>query len=257
MSRQRSPSYPSVSLEEALSRVGQLYDANHLSPIDRDAAAMDLGYNGLTGSSGKMIANLGHYGLIEKTSKGGIKVSQLALDILHEPTVGAREAAIGQAAHKPALFAELQEEFPHRASENALHNYLSKRGFAKVAIPLAIRSYLDTRSFLEKESASKSHDASQENPSESMRSQHSGGAPRPYADLKPAGEPAPPSKSKEVQLMDGERVVFADEAAPAQYLKLVVSGEVDKNLIDALEDYVKRQKKRLGVTDGEAKADHS
>jgi hypothetical protein len=45
--------------------------------------------------------------------------------------------------------------------------------------------------------------------------------------------------------MDGERVVFTEESNPQNYLKLVASGEVDETMLEALEDYVKRQKKRL------------
>jgi hypothetical protein len=39
--------------------------------------------------------------------------------------------------------------------------------------------------------------------------------------------------------------VFTEETNPQNYLKLCVSGEVDETMLDALEDYVKRQKKRL------------
>ena len=42
--------------------------------------------------------------------------------------------------------------------------------------------------------------------------------------------------------MIGERVV----SNPQQYVKLIVSGDVDEMLLDALRDYVKRQKKRFG-----------
>jgi hypothetical protein len=45
--------------------------------------------------------------------------------------------------------------------------------------------------------------------------------------------------------MDGERVVFTEETNPQNYLKLVASGDVDETMLEALEDYVKRQKKRL------------
>jgi hypothetical protein len=44
-----------------------------------------------------------------------------------------------------------------------------------------------------------------------------------------------------------KRVVFAEEANPQNYLKLIASGNVDETLLEALEDYVKRQKKRLGL----------
>lgn len=39
--------------------------------------------------------------------------------------------------------------------------------------------------------------------------------------------------------------MFTEESNPTQYVKLVASGEVDGTLLEALEDYVKRQKKRL------------
>lgn len=48
--------------------------------------------------------------------------------------------------------------------------------------------------------------------------------------------------------MEGERVVFTEEADPQRYIKLVASGDVDETLLDALTDYVKRQRKRLGLT---------
>jgi hypothetical protein len=50
--------------------------------------------------------------------------------------------------------------------------------------------------------------------------------------------------------MAGERIVFTEETNPQQYVKLVASGEVDETLLDALQDYVKRQKKRLGLGHG-------
>ncbi len=45
--------------------------------------------------------------------------------------------------------------------------------------------------------------------------------------------------------MSGERIVFVEESGPAQYLKLIANGELDETMLEALEDYIKRQKKRL------------
>ena len=45
-----------------------------------------------------------------------------------------------------------------------------------------------------------------------------------------------------------ERVIFAEESTPQQYLRLVASGNIDAFLLDALDDYVKRQRKRLQAT---------
>ena len=47
--------------------------------------------------------------------------------------------------------------------------------------------------------------------------------------------------------MDGERVVLTEETNPQTYLKLIARGEVDETMLDALQDYVKRQKRRLGI----------
>jgi hypothetical protein len=63
---------------------------------------------------------------------------------------------------------------------------------------------------------------------------------------KPPGAPQPQPQGK-VKLMDGERVVFTEESNPQNYLKLVASGEVDETMLEALEGYVKRQKKRLST----------
>ena len=49
--------------------------------------------------------------------------------------------------------------------------------------------------------------------------------------------------------MSGERVVFVEESGPAQYLKLVANGDLDETMLEALEDYVKHQKKRLANTE--------
>jgi hypothetical protein len=45
--------------------------------------------------------------------------------------------------------------------------------------------------------------------------------------------------------MESEHVVFTEETDPQNYVKLVASGAVDDSLLEALEDYVKRQRKRL------------
>jgi hypothetical protein len=54
--------------------------------------------------------------------------------------------------------------------------------------------------------------------------------------------------------LDRRRIVFTEETNPQNYLKLVASGEVDETMLEALEDYVKRQKRRLGVTAAQAAA---
>lgn len=56
--------------------------------------------------------------------------------------------------------------------------------------------------------------------------------------------------------MEGERVVFAEESSASRHVKVVASGDMDETLLDALQDYVNRQRKRLGLPVA-AKDDHA
>lgn len=47
-----------------------------------------------------------------------------------------------------------------------------------------------------------------------------------------------------------ERLVFAEERAPTHYLKVIVSGQIDETLLDALESFAKRQRKRIAKAEG-------
>jgi len=57
-----------------------------------------------------------------------------------------------------------------------------------------------------------------------------------------ATQPTHPAK---VRVTENERVVFVEEGEPNQYLKVVASGELDEIMLDALSDYINRQKRRL------------
>jgi hypothetical protein len=46
----------------------------------------------------------------------------------------------------------------------------------------------------------------------------------------------------------GRLIVFTEESNPRNYLNPIASGDVDETMLEALEDYVKRQKKRLGAS---------
>ena len=50
---------------------------------------------------------------------------------------------------------------------------------------------------------------------------------------------------RDFPLQAGERVVFSEEGARASAVKLVVAGEIDVDMIEAVEDYLRRQKRRL------------
>lgn len=158
MSRMRSPGYPGISLEQAIDLVAKLHSKNRTNIIDRESAAKDMGYTGLTGRSLMLLGALAQFGLVGRAGKGDLKVTQTAVDILHGIEPSDRLKALREAGTAPKLFKELFERFPAGVpSDNAIRSYLIQQGFADVAIGPAIKSFLETNRFLEEATVSESH----------------------------------------------------------------------------------------------------
>lgn len=246
MSRIRSPGYPGIPLSKAIDIVEKLYSKVRTNTLDREAAVKDLGYSGLTGQSSKILSDLSHFNLIEKAGKGGVRVTDLAASILHPHSAAERAQALREAAYSPELFSQFKANWPDGfVSENALRTWLMRSGFSSVSIHPIIRSYMDTYSFLQQENAIESYDG--RGPTGPSSTDGADTGPRiQLPAVRPENFPpveAPPSSG--VKIVSGERVVFVEESGPDQYLKLVAAGQMDESLLEALEDYVKRQKKRL------------
>lgn len=153
MTRSRSPGYPNMSLPKALERVKKVFDADRQNPIDRDSAARHIGYGGLSGAADKALASLMHYGLLERVGKGEVKVSQLAVDLLHPEPGADRRASLREAADNPSLFHQLNERFDTTPSAETLRSFLKRESFLERAIDPVISAYLETCSFLKQEGA--------------------------------------------------------------------------------------------------------
>lgn len=167
--RMKSPSYPSMSLEEAIESTEKLFRAARSNPVDRAVAAQAMGYTGLTGRSGKVLSNLSQFGLIEKAGKNEVKVSRRALEIFHPDSPADKAAAIVQAAYEPELFAELRDRgWAETLHEGAIRSYLFKNHFTDVAIPPAIRAFVDTCRFAQQFLENESHRSSPPSVKESL-----------------------------------------------------------------------------------------
>lgn len=164
MPRVRSPNYPSASLPEAVVIASKIYDVNRTNPIDREAAAKEAGYSGLTGRSSKILATLNQYGLTEKAGKGGIRVTKRAVDILHPESDESRRKALSEAGSGPELFQQLRAHFVDGPpSESTLKGWLMRKEFADVAIGPAANSFLETYRYLQQERAIESHGSGVDN----------------------------------------------------------------------------------------------
>lgn len=214
MARSNSPGYPNMSLPKAISAVRKIFEADRRNPIDRITAAKHIGYSGQSGASDKALGSLSHYGLTEKTGKGELRVSQLAVDIIHpDPTNPGSEArAVWQAGMSPVVFKELRSRFPGHVSEESLRSYLVREGFNNIAIPPVMSAFFETFRFLEQYKDFESGGKGSEKDGESGHSSENGAdemddtetleRPASGAQAKPPAPPAPPQVPSTLNRID-------------------------------------------------------
>jgi hypothetical protein len=141
--KSRSPNYPALSLQQALDLAGKLWAAEKRTAVSNDSAASAFGFKALSGPARVAIGALRQYGLIERTERGHVKLTDLAIHALHG-TPKEREDALVAAATKPDLFNELLQT--HReASEDAIRRHLlTKKGFADDGARKAAKAFRET-----------------------------------------------------------------------------------------------------------------
>jgi hypothetical protein len=152
----RSPSYPNMSLGEALEEVKKIERLYRNANVDREAAAKLIGYSGLSGPANKALAALAQYGLVERAGKGEMRVTARAKAILHPDHEAEKREQLRFAAFEPNLFRELQDRYPDMIPPyEGVETFLNRKGFNLSAIKPAAKAYLDTLQLLADEGASK------------------------------------------------------------------------------------------------------
>ncbi|HLC10565.1 MAG TPA: hypothetical protein VJL56_01830 [Candidatus Bathyarchaeia archaeon] len=144
MTKERSPNYPAVSLDEAIELARALYSKEKRTSVSPEVAARALGYTSLSGPARVKLAALKKYGLIEGDTHG-VKISDLALRILISPQGSDEQMqAIQEAALKPDIFKELAGTHAE-ASDDALRSHLMlTRKFTEEGTRHLIRAFRDT-----------------------------------------------------------------------------------------------------------------
>jgi hypothetical protein len=144
----RGTSYPALSLQEAINRAQQFYNAEKRSAAPLSAAAEHWGYTAKSSATRLAVAALIHYGLLEdfgsKDSRT-IKLTNLALDILLDtPESPKRLAALQKAARSPKIIADLLAQWPPDSlpSDSTLKYYLIReKGFNDDAVDGFIKDF--------------------------------------------------------------------------------------------------------------------
>jgi hypothetical protein len=142
--RIRSPNYPSLSLPEAIARIGPVYERERQHPMSRDVVLKGLGYKSANGAALGTLSAVAKYGLLDKAGDT-YKVSGRALAILHPSDQEEKAEALRQAAFAPALFAELAEQFPGgQVSDDNLRSCLMRKGFSSGSLAGVISAFRET-----------------------------------------------------------------------------------------------------------------
>ena len=243
--RDRSPAFPQVPLGEAVERLVSFekHFGRHAPPLDKAGAAWGLK------QVGDILASLRYYGLIEYIGDGDLRQAAITEDgrnLVRAQQASVKQQILRKAALKPKEIAKFWSIWgaDRPPDDMCLDELIMRNGFSERGAPLFLRSYdaaivdagLAPSGKIETDSA------------ERTTTEPTVDDTRNDAPPLPALRKPPPS-TKEISIMEGERVVFTEESDPPKYVKLIASGEIDETLLDALSSYVTRQRKRLGVAE--------
>ncbi len=146
MSRVRSPSFPFISLPEALHRSRELYDEERRNRVHPDIAVAHWGYSSKSSGGKQTIAALRAYGLLEDVS-GQLRLTDRAQHILaREPGTAGRGDLLRQAALSAPVFSRLWERYgADLPSDKSLRSYLVlELKFNESSVGELLRSYRES-----------------------------------------------------------------------------------------------------------------
>ena len=136
--KERSPSFPFISLRKAVDRVKEMADAHKKNQARLPVVGSTWGYAPKSSGLLQTVAALKAYGLIDDIGAGAdrkIQITDLGWKILHDEREGAREGAIKEAALKPRLIVEYVSQWvPDRPSDaHCMSELQLDRGFNEAA----------------------------------------------------------------------------------------------------------------------------
>jgi hypothetical protein len=253
--RLKSPPFPAITLQKAIERASQLYtsERDHLVPLSSAARSWSMSPT----SSGPIqtVGALKQYGLLADEGNGSTRKVRLTHDAVRIvldkiPTSYERVSALQRCFMAPKIFAELWEKYgKDLPSDQTVLNQLTLErklaGLAPFSDTGAIEllgNYRLSMAFAEPKEVQDAPQIS-DTPSEEIKNMTTIVKPE-INDQLHKHKPAMPPRS-DVLLSSEERIVFTEEGEPGQRIKLIASGVLDEFMLDALENYIVRQKRRL------------
>jgi hypothetical protein len=145
----RSPSFPFISLMEAVARARRLYEAERWHPVRPEVAVAHWGYSPTSSGGHQTLAALRAYGLIQD-DEGMVRLSDRALRLLRDPgDTPERTELLRQAALAPPLHSRLWERYgADLPSDKDLRSWLVlELRFNEGSVEDFLRSYKETMVF--------------------------------------------------------------------------------------------------------------
>ena len=150
----RSPSFPYIGLDKAVSRIEQMDAAHKTFETSMPVAAQTWGWASKSSSLLQTVAALKAYGLLADTGSGAgrkIQVTDLARQILHDARPGKREDALREAVMKPKLFSEYIKKWGANRPVDAhcISELRMDRGFSDDAAKTFLKVYDANSSYVD------------------------------------------------------------------------------------------------------------
>jgi hypothetical protein len=239
--RHRSPAYLFISLRKALEKAKTFYRSQTRHPAPLPAALALWGFAEKSSGGLQTVSALKQFGLLDENEVNGtrqVKLTEAALRIIQDEREDSTERLreINRLAMLPKIYLEMWNKWSDQLPADATVKFflVNEKKYNEAAFSDLFSAYKDTIDFAKfgKSDTDGSKDGAQ-------------GA----INIPPL---VPPPKG--AKLMEGERIVFTHEVEPEHGVRIVASGAVDEELIDAVEMFLDLQKRRLGLTTKKPKA---
>lgn len=156
--RHRSPSYPSITIDDAVVRAKELYSKEGKHPTLTSTAVSHWGYKQKSSGGLKTVSTLKSYGLITDAGSGAdrtIKLSDTGLAIARDERQDSseRDALIAEAALKPKIISDLWARYGESlpSLDTVKHYLVNDRDYNPNAFSDIIRTYKAAVSWRTKE----------------------------------------------------------------------------------------------------------
>lgn len=158
--KDRSPSFPFITLTKGVDRARELYIAARRHDIRLPDAAAAMQYAAKSSGAAQTLAALISFGLVEDNGSGDgrkFRITDLAFKILEDQRPGARDAALAEAALTPKLIAEYADRWgAERPADGICISELRiEGGFTEDGAKLFLRVFDDAMQYSQRQGSPK------------------------------------------------------------------------------------------------------